>query len=277
MVPFAFRATDGETQNKMQFRGKASLDWEKRLMIRQAILVVFSHLRWDFGFQQPQHLLTRMARKRHMIFIEEPILDSMHQAYLELTYIDENLLLVRPHSPIDSPGFSEEQMPILKKLLCEFFAEQGLSKCVAWFYTPLALPLLTELPHDLVVYDCMDALDTSLNAPPLLKEREQELLDKANFVFTGGPSLFKRLGGRRLRVHCLPSSVEDEQVMYQGVIGDSVTDMAQKHEVLAFANWDSATNALLNLIERAIADRSHVSVASKTWTKLWRLKKNIVL
>ena len=36
-------------------------------------IIVFSHLRWDFVYQRPQHLLARLAKHRRMIFIEEPI------------------------------------------------------------------------------------------------------------------------------------------------------------------------------------------------------------
>ena len=36
-------------------------------------LVVFSHLRWDFVYQRPQHLLSRAALDRRVFFIEEPI------------------------------------------------------------------------------------------------------------------------------------------------------------------------------------------------------------
>ena len=36
-------------------------------------ILCFSHLRWEFVFQRPQHLLTRFARKAPVIVWEEPI------------------------------------------------------------------------------------------------------------------------------------------------------------------------------------------------------------
>ena len=36
-------------------------------------LVCFSHLRWDFVFQRPQHLMTRFARAKKVVFWEEPV------------------------------------------------------------------------------------------------------------------------------------------------------------------------------------------------------------
>jgi len=35
-------------------------------------LIVFCHLRWDFVFQRPQHLLTRAARERRVFYVQEP-------------------------------------------------------------------------------------------------------------------------------------------------------------------------------------------------------------
>lgn len=34
---------------------------------RRQTLICFSHLRWDFVFQRPQHLMSRFARDRHVI------------------------------------------------------------------------------------------------------------------------------------------------------------------------------------------------------------------
>ena len=36
-------------------------------------LIVFCHLRWDFVFQRPQHLMTRLAEHYNILFIEEPV------------------------------------------------------------------------------------------------------------------------------------------------------------------------------------------------------------
>ena len=42
-------------------------------MCHTPVIIVFSHLRWDFVYQRPQHLLGRLANKCRVIFIEEPI------------------------------------------------------------------------------------------------------------------------------------------------------------------------------------------------------------
>lgn len=36
-------------------------------------VVCLSHLRWDFVWQRPQHLMSRCARERRVFFVEEPM------------------------------------------------------------------------------------------------------------------------------------------------------------------------------------------------------------
>jgi len=60
-------------------------------------IIVFSHLRWDFVYQRPQHLLSRLATKCHVIFIEEPIFDESGAHYWEKKNPEANVLVCRPH------------------------------------------------------------------------------------------------------------------------------------------------------------------------------------
>ena len=48
-------------------------------------LICFSHLRWDFVFQRPQHLMSRFAREMSVIYWEEPIeIGPKETAYLKV-------------------------------------------------------------------------------------------------------------------------------------------------------------------------------------------------
>ena len=47
-------------------------------------LLCFSHLRWDFVFQRPQHLLTRCAREHNVLFIEEPAVPGNIEVFKRL-------------------------------------------------------------------------------------------------------------------------------------------------------------------------------------------------
>jgi UDP-galactopyranose mutase len=168
-------------------------------------IIVFSHLRWDFVFQRPQHLLSRLAQHYRIVFIEEPKYDEK-DAYLKTYTPAPNVLVCQPHTPVNMPGFHDDHLPHLQKLVRQVVRDYD--DHIAWFYTPMALPLLQEIHPRLVVYDCMDELAAFKNAPKQLVQRESALLKVADIIFTGGRSLYRSKLDRHPNVHCFPSSVD---------------------------------------------------------------------
>jgi UDP-galactopyranose mutase len=173
-------------------------------------IITFSHLRWDFVYQRPQHVLSRLAHHYPVIFIEEPAIESHSspEPYWERPRPEKNVTVLRPHTPSPARGFHDEQIPYLRKLVKRFIAEERLQDYIVWFYTPMALPLLDGLMPQAIVYDCMDQLSAFLNAPANLLQREAQLLQLADIVFTGGPSLYRSKKNLHPNVYCFPSSVD---------------------------------------------------------------------
>jgi UDP-galactopyranose mutase len=171
-------------------------------------IIVFSHLRWDFVFQRPQHLLSRLAANHRVFFIEEPIPHDQEQESWERAEPLVNLTVCRPRLPGGALGFDDAHLPALRGLLARLVADEALHDYVAWFYTPMALPLLDELDPRAVIYDCMDELSAFLHAPPAMRTREAALMARADVVFTGGRSLYQARKDRHHNVHCFPSSVD---------------------------------------------------------------------
>jgi glycosyltransferase involved in cell wall biosynthesis len=170
-------------------------------------LVVFSHLRWNFVYQRPQHLLSRLAKRWRVIFIEEPVLQAEHSK-LEQFQPAAGVEVWRPHVTGDVPGFHDDHLPALQRLVTDALAEQAIDDYWIWFYTPMALPLATGLTPRGVVYDCMDELAAFKNAPRQLVQRENALFKMADLVFTGGRSIYNAKRSRHPDVHCFPSSVD---------------------------------------------------------------------
>jgi len=171
-------------------------------------LICFSHLRWNFVFQRPQHLMSRFARSMNVIYWEEPIdIGPRETAYLKVREAEDfpNVRIVVPHLPEGMPEDAREAA--LKRLLDAHTASirGGL---VAWYYTPMLLPFSRHLDAGVTVYDAMDELSKFRFAPPKLLDLEQELLDKADIVFTGGSSLYEAKKDRHPNVHCFSSSVD---------------------------------------------------------------------
>jgi UDP-galactopyranose mutase len=174
----------------------------------QYSIVVFSHLRWNFVYQRPQHLISRLAAKRPVLFIEEPELDREGQPRWERSNPHPNVTVLTPRTPIEVSGFHADQLRALEPLIAELSSELADTALLAWLYTPMALPLAEALGPDAIVYDCMDELSLFLGAPPELLSREAALLECADVVFTGGPSLYRAKRARHPNVHCFPSSVD---------------------------------------------------------------------
>jgi UDP-galactopyranose mutase len=167
-------------------------------------LVCLSHLRWDFVYQRPQHLLTRFARERRVFFVEEPVYGDGPR--LEVRQRGDTLWTAVPHLPHGLAPADEEEAQ--RTLLDGLLAEHRVRDAVLWYYTPMALAFTRHLRPLAVVYDCMDELSAFRGAPPALVEREAGLLRRADLVFTGGQSLWEAKRTRHPSVHCFPSGID---------------------------------------------------------------------
>lgn len=168
-------------------------------------VICFSHLRWDFVFQRPQHLLTRFAKRHDVLFIEEPVYDDGNPRFV-ITPKREGLKICVPHLPHGTDVSDLDNL--LAGLLDRLLEEQGIEKYVAWYYTPMMLGWSEHLSPLAVVYDCMDELSAFKNAPAELRNKEAELFALADLVFTGGRSLYEAKREQHASVYCFPSSID---------------------------------------------------------------------
>lgn len=176
-------------------------------------LLVFSHLRWHFVTQRPQHLLRRASLSRPVIFWEEPYLfsgedipvDLPQQGRLEIIPLPETpgAMVVRPHLLLDDAVETNQ-----RHLLDSFLAARKVTRFDTWYYTPMALAFSAHLKPEVTVYDAMDELSAFAGAPPELLERERMLFGRADVVFTGGHSLYEHKRTQHRNVHAFPSSIE---------------------------------------------------------------------
>ena len=133
-------------------------------------LICFSHLRWDFVFQRPQHLLTRFADSRRVFVFEEPLKAEPDCGPSLDVRLDpkSRVVVATPKLPEGLAGFGKDV--ILRQLLDELVAEHGIERPTLWYYTPMMLPFSRHLAgRAAVVYDCMDELANFRFAPPELK------------------------------------------------------------------------------------------------------------
>jgi glycosyltransferase involved in cell wall biosynthesis len=176
-------------------------------------MIVFCHLRWEFVYQRPQHIISRMSAKHKILFVEEPVGRAENtMGGSRLLEINPNLHVLQPH--VDS-------IPEITGILSDFVPERNIE--IGWFYSPAFESLSGEFNFSKIVYDCMDELSMFKGASAELLEQEKRLLEQADVVFTGGKSLFEAKSKLHENVFCFPSSVDFDHFA-QAMNGVAVPD-----------------------------------------------------
>ncbi|OGX81197.1 glycosyl transferase [Hymenobacter coccineus] len=170
-------------------------------------LVCFAHLHWDFVWQRPQHLLSRFAQYGRVFYVE----DAFHHPdqvtpHLEIKERQNGLRVIVAHLPAGLAEAEADQIQF--ELLSQYFTEHSINKYVFWYYTPMALNKSRHFQPVLTVYDCMDELAAFKFAPPELRQREQELFERADLVFTGGLTIYEAKREQHPDAHPFPSSID---------------------------------------------------------------------
>ena len=171
------------------------------------VLLVFSHLRWDFVRHRSRHLMERLARHHRIVFVEEPLWSDAAPR-LDTIACGPHIEVLVTHMAFDVPGFDAAQQLVMRGLLRQWLTRRGIEHPVAWLCTPMALRLAASLTPRWTVYDCADELSGFAGAPATLPEREVALLKCAHLVVTAGVSLAaaRNVVGSRLR--CVPNGVD---------------------------------------------------------------------
>jgi len=167
-------------------------------------ILCFSHLRWDFVFQRPQHLMTRFAKETNVFVLEEPVFDGHDHFLVEKR--SEKLTIITPH--LTAHRGSGEDRITMRMLLADFLKNQFMTEWIFWYYTPMALQFSDNYCPALTVFDCMDELSAFDFAPPELLDMEKALLKTADIVFTGGHSLHETKKEHHNNIHVFPSSID---------------------------------------------------------------------
>ena len=173
--------------------------------VHEPDLICLSHLRWNFVYQRPQHLMSRFARRRRVFFVEEPVFDG-DEPRLDVRHTRSGAVIA---VPVLAAGLTPaEEADEQRRLLDDLLERHEVVEFVSWYYTPMALAFTRHLRPLLTVYDCMDELSAFAGAPPDLRRLELELLERADLVFTGGQSLYRAKRGVNPRVYAFPSGVD---------------------------------------------------------------------
>lgn len=172
-------------------------------------IVCFSHLRWNFVFQRPQHLLKRFASANHRVFyIEEPVYDSDNPYYEVIDDQEIGIFIIVPH--LSDGKTREENIETQRYLVDELMKDYFIDDYISWYYTPMALEFSNHLNARAVIYDCMDELSGFKFAPQQLRNNEKALMNKADVMFTGGRSVYEAKKHLHHNIYSFPSSIDKD-------------------------------------------------------------------
>ena len=169
-------------------------------------LICFSHLRWNFVYQRPQHLMSRSAQKYTTYYVEEHV-DSDDEDGYSIKEVEANLNIVIPQLGRHSNTTLSVNVR-LENILKKLFETEKIYNYLFWYYTPMALPFTENFHPTLTIYDCMDELSAFKFAPDELKSLEKKLLEKSAIVFTGGHTLYQAKKNQHKNIHLFPSSID---------------------------------------------------------------------
>jgi len=171
-------------------------------------IICFSHLRWNFVHQRPQHLLSRFTKEQRVFYVEEYITSSDPDGYT-ISSPQENLFVVIPHLK-KSQGSNTDENYRVEKIVSKLFNDNKIESPIFWYYTPMALNFTQNFTPRIIVYDCMDELSNFKFAPPTLKKLEARLFEIADLVFTGGNTLYEAKKHLHNNIYSFPSSIDKE-------------------------------------------------------------------
>ena len=171
-----------------------------------SMLLCFSHLRWDFVYQRPQHILALASRTNQLIYFEEPVFEDVQQAFMRINDVAPSIKVITPVLTTGTGAADADQTQ--RRFLDLLVASTPQNLLTTWYYTPMALRFSDHILCDVCVYDCMDELSAFKNAPPELVEMEKRLLERADVVFTGGQSLYEAKKAMHGSMFPFPSSID---------------------------------------------------------------------
>jgi glycosyltransferase involved in cell wall biosynthesis len=183
-------------------------------------LVCISHLRWNFVWQRPQHILSRLSKHYRVTFVEEPISSPTIERPVLNSYVwlgkdgqqEQRVTVLQLMQPGESGQWIGHGDPhttdTYQKMLKAHLQRQGISNPIVWLYTPMALEFIQTLQPSLIIYDVMDQLSAFKGAPANLTQWDAVVLQQADIVFTGGISLYRDKAPSNQNTYLFPSGVD---------------------------------------------------------------------
>lgn len=161
-------------------------------------MIVFSQVRWNFIYQRPQHIVSRMSKKRHVLFVELPIdFDANEQGEVNMVIVSEHITVLQPKvAHIDD----------LREFIHTYITNDIIP--IGLFFSPQFSAFLDALTFDKVVYDCVSNTGKASRPSFEMQEREGHLITESDLILTNETMIYDAKYQDHPNVHCLPNLME---------------------------------------------------------------------
>ena len=244
-------------------------------------IVCFSTEDWDPPLPTNKHqLMLRLAKNgNRVLYIETLGIRKPGLGKSDMTRICNRLkkVLSAPQerfknllvlSPLVVPGRGSGislaiNKALFRRRLKKAIRHAGFDKPIVWVFNPYAVHFLDAIPHELLIYHCVDDLSHVPGADSQsILEAERELLRRAHLVLTTSPPLYEKC------------RAFNTQTVFQPNVGDfshfnkamqDTTSIAEpvanlKHPVIMFAGNIAAAKVDFELIQQLTMMRIDWSV-----------------
>ena len=163
-------------------------------------IIYFGSVDWDFLWQRPQQLITRLAESHRILFVDPPYSLNRFKGLR-----DEGIRELAPNIHGCTPPLTpplKNMVPSLNRLayrivarrVSEYVRQLGFSDPVLWINQPQAGALIGCFQERMVCYDCMDDHESfsGLGRRSVIRAMETEVFERADVVLTLSPALHEK-------------------------------------------------------------------------------------
>jgi len=189
-------------------------DFSKKILI-----VCLSSTRWDFLWQRPQQIMSRLADSYSVLYVDPPFPVAKEKAVvalsgsLRLRVINERLSVLEPVKIAVSAGIPTERLQsinldlVIKQIL-QAISSSDQKKRLLWIYNPYMVDLVGHLDEEAVIYDCVDSFESFSWSSKSIKQKEERLNRKADVVITTAMGLYKERKKENPRTYLVPNGTD---------------------------------------------------------------------
>lgn len=172
-------------------------------------MIVFSPLRWNFMYERPQHIVSRLAKKRNVLFVELPVeFQSKDKGQVNLISINDQITVLQA-----KVATLNELRDIISSYVTNEVVPFGL------FFSPVFNSFLEVFTFDKIVYDCVSDPIASADESFEMIEREQHLIAESDLILTNEQKIYDSKYQDHPNVHCIKNVAE-----LSAAILDRITD-----------------------------------------------------